>query len=221
MWSAKYRAAAVHNVHDKPVELLSTAIDSGGHHTQAVYAYARAHQHQHVLAVKGQSQAGKPIMGKPTPQDVNWRGEKIKRGVKLWPVGADTAKAEIYGRLRVDKPGAGFVLFSKHLPAEVFEQITSERLVTRYVKGRARLEWVLPGGKRNEDLDCAVYALAAAMWGGIDRWRDADWQRLEKRLLPEKPADEKKPEPAPPPQQPVAVPRRVGRRRGTIGGGSR
>jgi terminase, large subunit len=208
------------NVHGKAVDLLATAIDSGGHHTQAVYGYARAHQHEHVLAVKGQSQTGKPIIGKPTQQDVNWRGEKVKRGVKLWPIGTDTAKAEIYGRLRIATPGAGFVLLSKHLPAEVFEQITSERLVTRYIKGRARLEWVLPGGKSNEDLDCAVYALACAMWGGMDRWRDADWARLEKRLLPEMPSAPSE-EPAEVKPQPAATMRRKGRRRGTIGAGMR
>ena len=29
------------------------------------------------------AQAGKTILGKPTDQDINWRGLKAKRGVKL------------------------------------------------------------------------------------------------------------------------------------------
>lgn len=166
----------------RTVPLLACAIDSGGHHTQAVYAYTRTHQHAHVLAVKGSSQSGRAILGKPTEQDVNWRGNKLKRGVRLWPVGTDTAKAEIYGRLRLAEPGPGYVWLSKHLPGDVFEQITAERLVTRYVKGRPKLEWVKPAGRRNEALDCAVYALVAAHYLGMERWRDHQWAEWEGRI---------------------------------------
>lgn len=164
------------------VPLMACAIDSGGHHTQAVYAYVRTHQHTHVLAVKGSSQSNRAILGKPTEQDVNWRGQKLKRGVKLWPIGTDTAKEEIYGRLGLTEPGPGYVWLSKHLPPEVFEQITAERRVTRYVKGRARLEWVKHASRRNEGLDCAVYALAAAHYLGMERWKEHQWADWERRV---------------------------------------
>jgi phage terminase large subunit GpA-like protein len=164
------------------VPILATMIDTGGHHTQAVYAYARAHQHAGVHAVKGMSQAGKSVIGKPTDQDLDWRGQKQRRGVKLWPIGTDTAKSEIYGRLRIGEPGPGYVHLSKHLPPEVFDQLTAERLVTRYVKGHARLEWIKPAGRRNEALDCAVYALAGAHMKQIDRWREGDWAKWERRV---------------------------------------
>jgi phage terminase large subunit GpA-like protein len=113
---------------------------------------------------------------------VNWRGNRIKRGVKLWMIGTDSAKAEIYSRLRTSQPGPGYVHLSRELPGEVFDQLTAERLVTKYIKGRARLEWMKPNGKRNEALDCAVYALAAAHYIGIDRWRDGDWAKWESRV---------------------------------------
>jgi phage terminase large subunit GpA-like protein len=176
------RRAPITHASGRTVPLLACAIDSGGHHTQAVYAYVRGHQHAHVLAVKGSSQSGRAILGKPTEQDVNWRGQKLKRGVKLWPIGTDTAKEEIYGRLRNTEPGPGYVHLSKHLPPEVFEQITAERLVTRYVKGRPRLEWVKPAGKRNEALDCAVYGLAAAHYLGMERWRQHQWDEWQSRV---------------------------------------
>ncbi|MDG2617742.1 phage terminase large subunit family protein [Thermoleptolyngbya sichuanensis XZ-Cy5] len=178
----EYRRTPVLHASGKPVPLLATMIDTGGHHTQAVYSYCRAHQHSHVYAVKGQSQSGKAILGKPTDQDVSAHGFKLRRGVKLWPVGTDSAKSEIYGRLRLTEPGPGYVHLSKHLPGEVFEQLTAERLVTRYVKGHAKLEWVKPAGRRNEALDCAVYALAAAHWAGIDRWREGDWAKWRSRV---------------------------------------
>lgn len=178
----EWRRTPVLHASGRAVPLLAVMIDSGGHHTHAVYAYARAHQHAHVYACKGMSQAGRNILGKPTDQDVSWRGTKIKGGVKLWPIGTDTAKAEIYGRLRTEAPGPGYVHLSRHLPPEVFEQLTSERLVTKYVKGRPRLEWVKPAGRRNEALDCAVYALAAAHFAGIDRWKEGDWAKWQGRV---------------------------------------
>lgn len=183
-WAAltEYRRTPILHVSGKPSPVLAVFVDSGGHHTQAVYAYARAHQHAHVYAIKGQSIAGKTILGKPSDQDVSWLGQRLKRGVKLWPIGTDTAKAEIYGRLRISEPGPGYVHLSRHLPIQVFEQLTAERLVTRYVKGHARLEWVKPNGRRNEALDCAVYALAAAIYVGIDRWKEGDWAKWQGRV---------------------------------------
>jgi phage terminase large subunit GpA-like protein len=185
-WAAltDYLRAPVLHASGQPVQLMCTMIDSGGHHTQAVYAYAREHQHAHVFAVKGMSQSGKAILGKPTEQDVSWRGVKLKRGVKLWPIGTDSAKAAIYGGLRLAEPGPGYITLSKRLPAEEFEQLTAERLVTRYVKGHPKLEWVKPVGRRNEALDCAVYARAAAHWAGIDRWREGDWLKWQHSVEP-------------------------------------
>ena len=183
-WAAltEYRRTPILHISGRPVPILATMIDTGGHHPQAVYAYARTHQHAGVFGVKGMSQAGKSVIGKPTDQDLDWRGQKQKRGVKLWPIGTDTAKSEIYGRLRIAEPGPGYVHLSKHLPPEVFDQLTAERLVTRYVKGHARLEWIKPAGRRNEALDCAVYALAGAHKLQIDRWREGDWAKWERRV---------------------------------------
>ena len=203
-WAAltEYRRTPILHASGRTVSLLACALDTGGHHTQAAYAYARAHQHAHVLAIKGSSQPGRGILGKPTDVEVNWRGQRIKRGVKLWPVGTDTAKSEIYGRLRLENPGPGFVHLSSHLPGDVFEQLTSERLVTRYVKGRPKLEWVKPAGRRNEALDCAVYALVCVFYLQMDRWRAGDWQRWEDRvqardLFDQTPAPEPEPVPEP------------------------
>jgi phage terminase large subunit GpA-like protein len=183
-WAAltEYRRTPILHASGRQAPLLAVMVDTGGHHTQAVYTYARTHQHAGVCGVKGSSQSGKTVLGKPTEQDINWRGQRHKRGVKLWPIGTDTAKAEIYGRLRIAEPGPGFVHLSKHLPAEVFDQLTAERMVTRYVKGHPKLEWVKPPGRRNEALDCAVYALAGAHMKQIDRWREGDWLKWERRV---------------------------------------
>lgn len=217
-------------LHAAGPELMVTAcaIDTGGHHTQQVYAYVRAHHQDNVLAVKGSAGRGRAVLSKPSEIDVTWRGQKIPRGVKLWLIGVDIAKGVIYGRLRQAHAGPGYI----HLPAALsgtdeFEQMTAERLVTRYVKGHARLEWVKPNGRRNEALDCAVYAYAAAIWAGVERFTEAQWQRLEARVgLPPPPPPPAAPapaepeptapppaQPAPPPPPPVRAPRPVQPRR--------
>lgn len=167
------------------VMITATAIDTGGHHTQQVYAYCRAHVHGNVLAVKGSSQSGKAPLGKPSDIEVTWRGQRISRGLKLWPVGTDVVKGLIYGRLRNANPGPGYIHLPKALAVtDEFEQLTAERLVTKYVKGHPRMEWVKPNGKRNEALDCAVYAYAAACWLGVERFTEVQWNKLEARVAP-------------------------------------
>jgi phage terminase large subunit GpA-like protein len=183
----EYLNAPIRQASGVDMRVMACAIDSGGHHTHHVYAFARSRAHRHVLAIKGQSQSGKPVLGKPTDVDVTYKGMRIKRGAKVWPIGVDTAKSLIYGRLRLTKAaesGPGVMHFSRDLPAEYYEQLTAERLVTRYHKGHPRLEWVKPNGRRNEALDCEVYAYAAAIYLGVSRWKNADWDRLERKVQP-------------------------------------
>ena len=134
-----------------------------------------------VIAVKGQAQAGKALIGKPTKQDVNYRGQVMKAGVDLWPYGADTAKGALYACLKIGEPGPGFVDFPSGLPDDFFEQLTAERRVTRYLRGQPRVEWVLEKGRRNEALDCAGMADAAAESFGLSR---APWDKLEQLRNP-------------------------------------
>lgn len=160
-----------------------TVIDSG-YLTHAVYNYCRAHAHQHVLAADGVP-GNKPALGKPRAIDINWRGKTMPRGVKLWPVGDATVKTLLYGRMRLTQPGPGYV----HVPAaykgtDEFEQMTAERLITKYFKGHARMEWHKPAGKRNEALDCFKYAYAGACYLGIQTLRESGWARREQKIAP-------------------------------------
>jgi hypothetical protein len=67
------------------------------------------------------------------------------------------------------------------LPDEFFEQLTSERRVTRYLRGQPRTDWLLEKGRRNEDLDCAGMAHCAAEYWGL---RTAPWDKLEQLRNP-------------------------------------
>jgi phage terminase large subunit GpA-like protein len=88
----------------------------------------------------------------------------------------------------------------------VFEQLTAERLVTRYVKGHPKMEWVKPAGKRNEALDCAVYALACTVWLHMDRWRDSEWAKWQERVEARDLFDATQPAEAPPPKPQAEAP---------------
>ena len=135
-----------------PYAVAGAAIDSGGHHTSQVYAFARQRIARRVYAVKGVAGMGRPLAS---------RGSKVGREqARLFMVGVDTAKELLMGRLKVAEPGPGYIHFAGDLDEEWFAQLAAEKAVRRFVKGQLRIEWVKQR-PRNEALDCVVYALAA------------------------------------------------------------
>jgi len=159
------------------------AIDSGGHFTAEVYQYARERGRQGGVAIKGQSQRGKPPIGKGSKVDVNYQGRTLKRGALVYPVGGDTVKTTLFGRLKHNEQGAGFLHFHMGTTGEYFEQLTAEKQVLRYNRGGfPTREWVKKPSARNEALDCLVYAYAGLnlMYQRFDR--RTIWDQLEKRL---------------------------------------
>jgi len=172
------------------LQITATAIDTG-YKPQAVYNFVRKSS-KTLFAVKGMSTPGRPIMGRPSLQEVNYKGQVYKRGVKLWPVGVDVVKGIIYGRLRISKHGSGYVHFPLGVSESFYKEMTAEKQITRYVKGFPKTEWVKIK-KRNEALDIFVYAYAAAVGVGIARF---NWKSILSAILPK----EKK-EPEPPKQE--------------------
>ena len=158
------------------------AIDSGGHMTNEVYQYARERGRQGVVAIKGSSQRGKPPIGKASKVDLNSAGKSLKRGASVYPVGGDTIKTTLFGRLRHNEIGPGFLHFHNETGTEYFEQLTAEKQALRFVKGFPVREWVKKPSARNEALDCLVYAYAALnlMYQRYDR--RTIWDQLERRL---------------------------------------
>jgi terminase, large subunit len=150
------------------MHVLSAGVDAGdGATTQAVRNYCRTRAPR-VFALKGSSSPARPVIGIPTKQDVTWKGEKIEDGVEMWPIGTDTAKSTIYSRLKISEPGSGRIHTYIGLDDEYYEQLTAEKLITRFVKGYPVREWHnVRGNKRNEVLDCVVYAYAAAIRAGL------------------------------------------------------
>lgn len=133
------------------LNIACTCIDSGGHHTQAVYEFCKTRAVRGVFAIKGMNTPNKPLVGRPS------RNNRHK--LRFYPLGVDTAKEVVFSRLRITEPGPGYYHFPTERDREYFLQLTGEKQVTRFTKGAARREWVKIRA-RNEALDCNVYALA-------------------------------------------------------------
>lgn len=170
--------------HGGSLGLTSVSIDSSDQ-TQSVYNWVRTAQARisGLRAIKGDNNDNRNIVGPSSLQEVNHRGRKIAKGIKLWLVGVDSAKDLLLGQLAISEPGAGYVHTSKQLPREWYEQLTAEQRILTKVNGKDVYRWV-KRRPRNEVLDCRNYALHAAMAEGIHKWTEAKWLQLEQAVQP-------------------------------------
>jgi phage terminase large subunit GpA-like protein len=187
---------------DYPVEgggttrVSAIGIDSGGHYTSEVYTYARSRRGDGVFALKGQSVRNKPPIGKPSKVDISYKGKVLKNSAEVYPVGTDTIKATLFGRLKHNEPGPGYIHFHAEAGHDYFKQLTAERQVVRYVKGFAIREWKKKAGDRNEALDCFVYSFAALNFLYMRYNRATIFEQFS-RKLGSVPVNAQKAEPAP------------------------
>lgn len=112
---------------------LTWRLDTGGHHTLAAYAFCKGRERKRIRAIKGGS-GKRPIWPKRPSKD-------NKGKVNLFTVGVDAAKEAIYARLKKSKASAGAMHFPLDRDAQYFEQLTAERIRTRYVKGFPQRFW--------------------------------------------------------------------------------
>jgi len=170
--------------HGGSLGLSAISIDSSDQ-TQAVYNWARQQQTRlpGLRAIKGSSEEHKPVLGPSSSQEINWRGQKWPNGIKLWIIGVDTAKDLLLGQLAIDRPGPGYVHFSRQLPREWYEQLTAEQRILAKHNGRDTYKWV-KRRPRNEVLDCRNYALHAAFGLGLHSYTDRRWQQIEQAVQP-------------------------------------
>lgn len=166
------------------IGISASSIDSSDQ-TQAVYNWVSRAQHvlPNLRAIKGDGNDNVPILGPSSLQEINWRGRRVARGIKLWRVGVDTAKDLLLGQLSIAQPGPGYVHFSTELPREFYEQLTAEQRVLARINGREAYRWI-KRRPRNEQLDNRNYALHAAMGQGLHKYTDAQWSRLEAAVQP-------------------------------------
>lgn len=139
--------------------LLATCIDSGGHHTDEVYRFAKERLNRRIFAIKGMGGAGVPFIRNPS------KNNRVR--ADLFILGVDAGKTTIYQRLEVKTPGPNYCHFPSNEEAgyteEYFKGLTAEKKVVRFVKGHLKEYWEIKDKehKRNEPLDLRNYATAA------------------------------------------------------------
>lgn len=175
---------------NKPIEherggvlrVQATAIDAGGHRTEAVKHFVRERRIARPLCIFGAVPNNAPVLSKAKLQDVTWRGQLDKRGVHIQHVGTVGIKHLLYSRLSADadKPVEARMV---HLSDELDQAYLGGLVAETYNPTKNRFE-KKKGAPRNEPLDTWVYAYAAAHHQELrlHRFTKADWDAIEIRL---------------------------------------
>lgn len=172
------------------MRVMATAIDAGGHRTEAVKHFVRSQRIARPMCIFGATPNNAPVLSRGKLGDVTWNGKTDKRGIITYQVGTVAVKHALYGRLSTDAAkediGDRLVHFPEDLPPEFFLGMVSETYDP--VKNR----FIKRGGARNEPLDTYVYASAAAHHPELrlHRYTNADWLQLEVRAAAARKATE-------------------------------
>lgn len=128
------------------------------------------------MAVKGRSTPNAEIFSMPPERSIDpgYGSKASKYGVKVFMVGTERAKDLILGFTadggrvkRCDRAGDGTVTtgrgpgrmhWYRGVRADFFEQMIDSEVKIPSARAGGKLTWTLKTGKRNEALDCAVYA---------------------------------------------------------------
>lgn len=138
--------------------VLGACIDSGGHHTEAVYQFCRDRIGRHIWAIKGESaRNGKRSPVWPTTRPTS----KTKKTYRPVIIGVNAAKDTVAVRLRKEIAGPGYMHFPTTRDINYFGQLTAERSELLTVAGQKYRVWKQRPGRANEALDCRVYGYAA------------------------------------------------------------
>jgi len=176
-----------------PLRIAAVGIDtSDGQTSDAGYAFCRKHNRaqRQVLALKGApDDVGRvEIWTPPKAIDPNRPATKAsKYGVQSHKVGTAKAKdlilgwAQEGGRVRLPGNGAGRMHWYQGVRDDFYEQMLSEIKVPSRINPRIRV-WKARTDRRNEVLDCTVYAIYLSRHLRLHLWRAGQWDLHEIRL---------------------------------------
>jgi len=159
----------------------ATAIDAGGHRTEAVKAFVRSRRIKRPLCIFGAVPNNAPVLSKGKLQDVNWRDKLDRRGVTIHHVGTVAIKHHLYSVLSADAsrdPAVRQGHFSDQLEDTYFTGLVAET----YNPSKNRFE--KKRGVRNEPLDTWGYAYAATHHPELrlHRKTQLEWEAIEAAL---------------------------------------
>lgn len=175
------------------LRIAACGIDcSDGQTSDATYAFVRKHHRtsRQVLALKGAADAEGRVEIWTPPKDIdpNRRATKASKfGVKVHMVGTAKAKdlilgwAQEGGRVRLSGNGANRMHWYEGVRDDFYEQMLSEIKIPSRLNPRKRA-WKARTDRRNEALDCTVYALYLSRHLRLHLRRPGQWDLDEMRL---------------------------------------
>lgn len=165
---------------------------SDGTTSDATYKWVRNRQRkgiEFVMAIKGSSLTDSEIFARPVPtKDTNRRNTKAaKYGLQVFIVGTSRAKDLLIGergRVSLDGDGPGRFHTYRNASPEYYSQLLESEVKApvRTSNGHIVKAWQKKIGRRNEVLDCEVYALHASRAAKVHLRTPAQWSSLEARL---------------------------------------
>ncbi len=155
------------------MKIFATGLDTGGSKTQAMYDYCQARHARKVFGLKGSSMLNAAVVNKTFNQ-------ALRAAWKPYMVGTIAIKDDFYSRLSMLSPPDRYVHFPKtsDFDAEFFKQLTAEKRdeTGKYIAIR----------KRNEAIDCTVYAMVCItiLGADIDKMRSPNYYIGEQKKTP-------------------------------------
>lgn len=147
-------------LHESGVEMgiYASCVDSGDQ-TDRVLGYCALRFRRRVYAVKGGAKFNAPFMPKRPARN-------NKHRCPLFVLGPNSGKKLLYGRLKIQganpvDPCAYRYHWNGSADRDYFDQLTAEKAEKKRVDGQWITVYTCPAHKRNEVLDCELYALAA------------------------------------------------------------
>ena len=135
----------------------SRVMVDAGHWSQHVFPFTFKNQRMGVYAIQGSPTINAPILGKARVA--------ASPKARIYPIGVNQAKDIIYTRLTLQQTNdgkfpSGFIHLNKAASPIFVDGLTCEYGKEEIFRGELFTRYVCPPRKRNEPLDCLVYALA-------------------------------------------------------------
>jgi len=170
--------------------IMVMTIDTGSR-SAPVIEFARRHAQPHysasgvrvvaprtVVPIKGAPSEAMKIIATISSEDV----ARKRYGIRIVSLGQAVIKQELFDALKMPPArGAmpGYCHFPREYRLEYFEGLCSER---RIVEDSGKIRYDKIDSRRNEPLDCRVYARGGATIFGIDAFNEKQWAALERML---------------------------------------
>lgn len=146
--------------------IAAVAIDSG-YSANDTYRYCRPRLKHRRWAIKGGNHTGQ-VWPVRASMGGKWKNTPV------YAIDESTGKMHVYDRLQIEERGPGFCHFPADRHDEWYRQLTAEQYREVFERGIKKVKWTQLR-KRNEALDCRVYAYASLLG-----WEAGGTRSLEK-----------------------------------------